>query len=146
MTLQSRATARMAAGLVLSAFVVLAQGPGPGKPMRMYDPATETKVTGIVEEVTQQTHGGMMGTHLTLKTESAVKTAVLGPSNFIASKGFSFAKGDSVAVTGSKVTMNGAEYIVAREVEKNGKVLVLRDKTGRPEWAGTMGRGGAAKQ
>jgi hypothetical protein len=135
----------MAAGIVLSGFVLLAQNPGPPKPMRMYDPATEMKISGLVEDVTQGSRGAMMGTHLTLKSEEAIKTVLLGPSNFIASKGFSFAKGDSV-VTGSKVRMNGTEYIIAREITKDGKTLVLRDKNGRPEWAGTMGRAGAAKQ
>ncbi|HVY94413.1 MAG TPA: hypothetical protein VHA14_16745, partial [Bryobacteraceae bacterium] len=56
--------------------------------------------------------------------------------------GFKFAKGDSVEITGSKVTMNGEEWIIAREVTKDGKTLTLRDKDGNPKWSGgMMGRG-----
>ncbi|HEU5406720.1 MAG TPA: hypothetical protein VFU48_03065 [Nitrospira sp.] len=141
MTFPNRVFASTVVTVVLNTFVLLAQAPGSGKPMRMYDPATEIKITGIVEGVTQTARGAMSGIHLNVRTGSAVKTVLLGPSNFIESKGFSFAKGDSVEISGSKITMNGTEYIIAREVGKNGKVLVLRDKNGRPEWAGTMGRG-----
>ena len=64
---------------------------------------------------------------------------MLGPSNFIADKGFSFAKGDEVEVTGSKVTVGGGESLIAREITKGGKTLVLGDKTGKPEWSRGMG-------
>ena len=43
-------------------------------------------------------------------------------------------------VTGSKVTVSGKEYVVAREVVKDGKTLTLRDKTGIPAWAGQRGK------
>jgi hypothetical protein len=134
-------TLRLTAATLVSALFIAAQPPGTGKRMHMYDPATETKVSGTIEDVTQVTHGMMTGTHVTVKTQQGAKTVLLGPSDFIAKKGFKFAKGDSVEVTGSNVKMNGTEYFVAREVIKDGKTLTLRDKTGRPEWAGGMGRG-----
>jgi hypothetical protein len=97
-----------------------------------------------VESVTQATRGQMIGTHLTMKVGEETREVMLGPSQFIASKEFSFAKGDSIEVTGSKVTMGGAEYFIAREVVKDGKTLTLRDKSGTPQWAGRgMGRGRA---
>lgn len=132
----------LAAGaLLLSAVLASAQGPHAGKNMRMYDPATETTLKGTVDAVTQPTRGQMMGTHLTVKAGDETRDVMLGPSNFITSKGFAFAKGDSVEVTGSKITMGGADYIIAREIVKDGKTLTLRDKTGTPQWAGTgMGR------
>jgi len=108
----------------------------------MYDPATETTFNGTVEETKAVPHGGMMaGMHLRVKVDDQVKEVMLGPSNFMITKGFTFAKGDSIEVTGSKVTMGGTEYIVAREVVKDGKTLTLRDKNGVPEWAGMRRRG-----
>jgi hypothetical protein len=91
---------------------------------------------GEIEAVTEGARGQMMGTHLTVKTPDGAQEVMLGPSQFIASKHFSFAKGDSVEVTGSKVTIRGSEYVIAREVVKDGKTLTLRDKAGTPEWAG----------
>ncbi len=128
----------LAAGaFLLSAVLASAQGPRAGGNMRMYDPATETNLKGTVEAVTQQTRGQMMGTHLTVKAAEETREVMLGPANFITGKGFAFAKGDSIEVTGSRITMGAIEFVIAREVIKDGKTLTLRDKTGKPEWAGT---------
>jgi len=127
----------LAAGaMLLSVALASAQTPKAGKAGRMYDPATETTLKGTVEAVTQNARGQMMGTHLTLKAGQETRDVMLGPSSFITSDGFSFAKGDSIEVTGSKIAMDGAEYVVAREVVKDGKTLILRDKSGTPRWSG----------
>ena len=132
-----------AATILFGAVLVSAQGPGPHKGMRIYNPTTETTLNGTIETVTEGARGQMMGTHLTVKTAEGAREVMLGPTQFIASKHFSFAKGNSVKVTGSKVNMGGSEYVVARQVAKDGKTLTLRDKAGKPEWAGKgMGRKG----
>lgn len=119
--------------VVLATTAMLAQGPG----MRHYDPKTEVKASGTVEDV-QQTTGkrGWSGTHLTLKTDSGNLDVHVGPSNFLAQKGFSFAKGDKVEVTGSRVKMNGKDTLIARDVINDSKTLVLRNAQGVPEWSG----------
>ena len=76
------------------------------------------------------------GTHLTVKTAQGNLEVMTGPTKFLSSKGFTFAKGDEVEITGSKVTMHGTEPFIAREVVKGGKTTTLRDKTGKPEWSG----------
>jgi len=76
-----------------------------------------------------------MGTHLVLKTGADTTQVILGPTGYIASKGFTVAKGDTVEVTGSKLTRNETNYIIARQVVKGGKTLTLRDKEGTPAWA-----------
>lgn len=106
----------------------------------MYDPATETVCKGTVEAVEQAARRPMAGVHLSVKVGEETKTVLLGPSSFVSGKDFAFAKGDSVEVTGSKISTRGKEYIVAREVVKNGKTLTLRDRNGVPAWAG-RGRG-----
>ncbi len=126
------------AAVALSASAAFAQAPG--KTGRIYDPATETTLRGTVQQVTNPSRGRMSGTHLFVKTENATVEVALGPSSFVTGKGFSFAKGDSVEVTGSKVTVSGKEYVIAREVVKDGKTLTLRSKDGIPEWAGQGGR------
>ena len=57
-----------AATILFGAVLVSAQGPGPPKGMRMYNPATETTLNGTIEAVTEGARGQMMGTHLTVKT------------------------------------------------------------------------------
>ena len=108
----------------------------PGSRSRLYDPTTETTIKGNVDQVTQPSRGRMSGTHLFVKTDAMTVEVALGPSAFVNGKGYSFAKGDAVEVTGSKVMLSGKEYVIAREVVKDGKTLTLRDKNGIPEWAG----------
>ena len=132
----------LSAGLMLLAVVGLPfahaqRGPGPGPQGRMYDPATETTIKGTVEEVrTVSGRHGWNGIHLMLKAEKKTLDVHLGPESFLKEKGFAFAKGDHVEVVGSKVSYGGGETIIAREVKKDGKTLVLRNAQGIPEWSG----------
>lgn len=113
------------------------QGPGPGQRNRMYDPATETTLKGTVQEVNTVTgRHGWNGTHLTLKTGDKSVDVHLGPASFLKEKGFSFTKGDQIEVTGSKTEYGGSPTLIAREVKKGGKTLVLRNAQGIPEWSG----------
>jgi hypothetical protein len=122
----------------LSVASVLAQrgmGQGAG---RMYDPATETTVKGTVEEVKQipGQRGGASGTHLIVKTDKETLEVHLGPTAFLEKEKFTFAKGDQIEVTGSKVKIGAADALLAREVKKGGKTLTLRNAQGIPVWSG----------
>lgn len=115
------------------------QGMGQSRGGRFYNPSTETTVTGTIEEVRtvpSRSGRGWGGTHLDLKTESGTFDVHLGPSAFLAAKNFTFAKGDQVEATGSKVTYQGHDAIIAREVKMGGKVLTLRNAQGIPQWSG----------
>lgn len=115
----------------------VAQMRGSNSAMRNYDPKTETTVTGTVEKVKQVAgRHGWNGTHLTLKTESGTLDVHVGPETYIASQGFSFAAGDKVEVLGSKVTVGDGDALIAREIKKGDKTLVLRNAAGIPQWAG----------
>lgn len=101
-----------------------------------YDATTETAVTGTVEEV-KQIGGttGPSGTHLTLKADGSVFDVHVGPSWFLAEKGFTFVKGDQIEATGSRVKYQDAVVLIAREIKKGDKLLVLRDAKGIPVWS-----------
>jgi hypothetical protein len=110
---------------------------GMGKAHRMYDPATETTVSGTIEEVhTIAGRGGWSGVHLTLKTEEGDFDVHVGPAAYVEKEHFTFAKGDEIEVTGSKVMYEEHDAIIAREIVKDGETLTLRDAHGYPEWAG----------
>ena len=110
----------------------------------VYDANTETTVKGTVEQVgtaivpggglSQQARGKYSGpTYLDLKADSGMLKVVLGPSSFVESKGFKFAQGDQIEVTGSK--FHDEDTIVAREIKRGDQVLVLRNAQGIPEWS-----------
>ncbi len=122
----------MIATLTLSVTSVLAQSKGP-----RYDPSTETTIQGTVENVEQTTgKAGWPGVHLSVKSDGETLNVHLGPADFISGQQFSFSKGDAVEVVGSRITYNSKPAIIAREITKDGKRLVLRDAHGFPAWSG----------
>jgi hypothetical protein len=132
----SKTLAIGAAVALLALPLAAAQAGGRGRPGRLYNPATVITVTGTVDDVQQVTRGrGWQGTHLTLNTGKETVDVHLGPSSFLADKQFTFAKGDRIEVTGSKVKFGDADALIAREVKKGGKTLVLRDADGIPQWS-----------
>jgi DNA/RNA endonuclease YhcR with UshA esterase domain len=123
--------------LILTAPLLLSQmGQGSGKRTRNYDPATEMTVKGTVEDVTHPAgRNGAAGTHLVLKADQGALDVHLGPSSYLSSQQFTFAKGDSVEVVGSKAKVDSKDVLIARQVTKDGKVLTLRNALGVPLWS-----------
>ena len=129
-------TVAIGTALALLALPLGAQPAGRGRPGRIYNPATVLTVTGTVDDVQQYTRGhGWRGTHLTLNTGKETLDVHLGPESFLADKQFTVAKGDRIEVTGSKVKFGDADALIAREVKKGDKTLVLRDAAGIPQWS-----------
>lgn len=130
----------VAAGLVTAPGFAQRRG-GQGKGLPKYSPSTEVTVQGTVEEVSEHASPmGWPGTHLTVKAEKETLEVHLGPSSFLGDKKFSFAKGDRIEVTGSKIKFEGADALLAREVKKGGQTLTLRDAQGIPLWSRTRRR------
>ena len=123
-------------GALLVALPALAQGPGRQDRARHCNLATEVRETGTVEDV-QQVGGyrDWSGTHILLKTDKEDLDMHLGPTAFVTQSGFTFAKGDRIEVLGSRVRVGATDALLAREVQKDGKTLVLRDASGIPKWS-----------
>jgi hypothetical protein len=116
------------------------QGRGGGP---QYDPATEATVTGTVESVEQIAgpgggHGrrGLAGTHLTLRTKTETLEVHLGPTLFLNEKKVAIAKGDTLVITGSRVTLDDEAVFITKEVKKGDTTWTLRDAAGLPLWRG----------
>ena len=100
-----------------------------------YDPHTETKMKGTVEEVRLPPKGSEKEiAHLLVKNGTESVDVYLCPRSFLEEMGVAFSKGDEIAVTGSKVKQDGADLVLAREVVKGNDTLVLRDDKGNPVW------------
>jgi hypothetical protein len=100
-----------------------------------YDPATETKLNGVVEELKfVPPTGAKPVAYLVLKSGSDTIEVFLCPKKFLEDMGASFKPADAVEITGSKVKQDGADQILAREVVKGDDVLTLRFKDGKPAW------------
>jgi hypothetical protein len=146
-----RGSAQYAAGFaVLMLFVAaprLAQAQRGGEDSPRYDVSTEATVTGTVESVEQITGGGggrggrgLGGTHLTLQTGKETLEVHLGPTAFLNEQKVSIAKGDTLVVVGSRVTVDSEPVFIAKQVKKGNSTWTLRDAAGLPLWRGRGGR------
>jgi hypothetical protein len=136
------------AALALAVVGVLAGPPPvraqPGGAGRNYDPRTVETVEGIVAKVDHVAHGGRSsGVHLTLDTAKGKVAVHLGPAWYVEAQPVRVRDGDRVRVEGSRVEVDGAPALIARELTKDGQSLTLRDASGVPAWAGRGRRGGA---
>ena len=101
--------------------------------MPRYDTATEVTLRGTITKV--ESHMGWNGTHLVVSFEGETLTVHVGPSNYIDQQGFSFAAGQQIEVTGSRIKFEGTDVLIAREIKKGEKVLTLRNSQGIPAWS-----------
>lgn len=103
----------------------------------MYDPDSVTTLTGKVTavEIEPSGPGRTGGVHVTLQAEGKQTVVHLGPSWFLEQQGFKAAKDETLAVTGSLVTTGEETYLIAREVKKGEKSVVLRNDQGFPAWS-----------
>ena len=116
-----------------------AQGWGPaGAYGRLYDPAKAEKLSGDVLEIRKVTpmRGMSHGVAIVVKAEGGDVVVHLGPAWYVENQDTRIAKGDSVVVEGSKITLSGKPVILAARVRKGDQVLQLRDDAGIPVWAG----------
>jgi len=60
----------------------------------------------------------------------------LGPAWYIEQLDTIIEPGDRLEVKGSRVTYHGKPAIIAAEIKKGDAVLLLRDESGFPAWAG----------
>jgi hypothetical protein len=114
-------------------------GWGPGsKYNMMYDTKTIETVNGSVISIDQVSPDKNMsaGIHLILNTGNGNITIHLGPAWFIDNQDIKINKDDNISVTGSRVSYNGDQIIIAKEVIKGDQNLKLRDDNGYPMWSG----------
>ena len=128
LNLSHRAFLVVASILISGVFAYSQAGP-------KYDVATETKFKGTIQELKlPEKSNNKEIAHLTIKSGADTFDLYLCPKSFMDDMGVTFAKGDEIAFTGSKVKQGEADMILAREVVKGEDTLVLRDAKGNPVW------------
>lgn len=123
-------------------FAELAQGMGDGgwgadsKYGKMYKPQTVETISGTVIAVGEVTpmNGMETGMYVVVKTRYNDVTVHVGPCWYLEHQNVIIASGDSIEVTGSKITLDGKTVIIAKQIKKGDQVLALRDMDGNPTW------------
>ena len=105
---------------------------------KIYDVNTVETLTGEVTNIVKiyPDQNNSYGIHLILKTSSGDISVHLGPSWYVEEQSVQINTNDNITLTGSKVTYEGSQIIIAKEVSKGDQVLKLRDTNGNPLWAG----------
>jgi len=100
-----------------------------------YDPATETKVKGVIEQLKLvPPSGGKPVVYAVMKASPDAVEVFLCPKKFLDDMGIEFKPAEEIEVVGSRVKQDGADLILAREVVKGGETLTFRFKDGKPAW------------
>ena len=106
-----------------------------------YDLHTETKTTGVIDEVNLLPVGTRKDfTELIIRSGEDKVHIYVCPKPFQEEMGISFNKGDQVAITGSKVKQNEADVILARQLVRGTDTLLFRDDKGSPVWDPRTGK------
>ncbi len=124
----------IAAILLIAALTTfgMAQKETPATPK--YDLATEATLKGSIDDLKEIESAKGPSLHLMVKSGTDVTEVYLCPNAFLQEMAFNFAKGDQVTVLGSKVKVENADVMLAREVTRGNDTLTLRDKKGNPVW------------
>ncbi len=102
-----------------------------------YDPATETKVSGTIEEVKefQCPVSGTVGYHIVLKSGDGTVVAHVAGAKFMKQYEIVFEKGEHIDVVGSKVRLqSGEDALLVRQITRGQNTYAFRDKQGSPLW------------
>jgi hypothetical protein len=106
-----------------------------------YDLQSESKAKGVVDEVKVLDFGTRKDfIELILKNASETVVVYVCPKPFEEEMGITFAKGEQISFTGSKVKAEESEVILAREIVKGTDMWTLRDAKGSPVWDPRTGK------
>jgi sporulation protein YlmC with PRC-barrel domain len=105
---------------------------------RLYNPANEQTISGqIVRIETGAPLPGMApGMQLLVQTDDAKTARVhIGPEWYLRRQDVELQERTEVQVTGAATEVEGQPVLLAREVQLDGHVLMLRDMQGMPMWS-----------
>jgi hypothetical protein len=116
------------AGPATSAQQTQAAAPAGGRTSR-YEKAAEASTTGTILSIQAQNDSTVTprGTYLSLQAGPLTLNVHMG---LFSANSIPFKVGDQVQVTGSLVTANGRQILLARQVQSASKVLTVRSPNG----------------
>lgn len=131
--MQRPASCKLVSIVVLIVLATFVMANGQKMSALKYDKSSEVKVKGVIDDVRTDTDNTV---HLTLKNDKGSLDVAVAPEKFLKEMEIAFAKGDTVEVLGSQLKADGTPVLLAREVNRSGDVMMMRDETGNPVWVG----------
>jgi hypothetical protein len=105
---------------------------------RLYDPAKEETISGQVVSIdTSAPLPGMApGMQMLVQADDGKSTRVqVGPAWYMERQELSVKENTRVQVTGARAEIEGQQVLMAREVQFDGQLIMLRDAQGMPMWS-----------
>lgn len=137
-------TMMIAAAIVAAAATTIATDQPEGSDRKGFP---EVTVTGVVESVSDTGLLGCescdacddcAGTHVVVRTRTSHYEVHLAPAWFLKLRGFIFNRGDTITVVGNLIRSPNWRGLTARQVTKDGVVMMFRDEHGLPLWRRIM--------
>ena len=101
-----------------------------------YDQSAERTVSGLVlgGRDFQCPVSGTLGSHITVKTDTATIEVHLAPASFIKQYEILIRKDDNITVVGSRIMFEGKPALIAKSIVIGRDTYNFRDPKGRPLW------------
>lgn len=80
--------------------------------------------------------GVVRGVHLLVNTGKETVEVHLAPSWYLEEQNFAIAPEDKITITGSRISLDGEQAIIASQLKKGSETFILRDNNGVPRWRG----------
>ena len=100
----------------------------------LYNVSAETTIRGVVrtvEDFSCPVSENEIGRHLRLQTATGMMEIHLAPARVMRSQKFTFSPGDQIEVSGSQLSLQGQESIIAREITRGSESFFVRDRQGK---------------
>ncbi len=122
----------LALGLTIPVFCADTREPG----VPQYNLKTEINIEGTIAKVREVPEGeALAGVHFSMQAKGENYDVYVGPVAFLKFLGVTLKEGEKfVGVIGSPVKVNGADFLLAREVRIGKTFISLRDEKGIPNW------------
>lgn len=108
----------------------------PPQTVYTYDQSAERTVSGLVlgGRDFQCPVSGTLGSHITVKTDTATIEVHLAPASFIKQYEILIRKDDNITVVGSRIMFEGKPALIAKSIVIGRDTYNFRDPKGRPLW------------
>jgi hypothetical protein len=114
------------------------RGLNQGNMTQLYDSSTVETVTGKITKLdtVSSEYGRFPGILASLQIKERETKVYLAPMWYLTDQKVQFKTGESITVTGSRVTFQDNPLIISKTILLNKKEITLRSENGIPVWAG----------
>jgi hypothetical protein len=103
---------------------------------RGFNPDTIEEISGTIQEIlfSGRENSDEQGMELLVESGDELEKVHAGPVWFLDKQGKPIKKGDKITVRGSRINYQHEPVLIAEHIQRNSRILKLRDNRGHPLW------------